>query len=423
VLLWFAWRRNWRGAAHAAGAVGLSSLLTLFIKAELHVPRPHALYSGWGAFAFPGGHSAANAALYGFLAMVAAWELPSRWKLLVTSIAALWVAAIAFSRVYLGAHWLSDVLAGIAFGTAWAAFLAIAYLRRSPPPVGGGGLCALAGATLLAVGGVHVARSNATDMRRYAVREGTQVMPWIEWWRSGWSRLPARQLDLTGQVGAPLTFQWAGGRAALVGDLAARGWRAPDPWTARSALAWLTSHVSLASLPVLPRLQNGRQEVLVRVLPFTGQSGDSRLVLRLWRSNVKIKGPGAATVSLLIGTVEEQHIERPIWFLATTRNMADYDRGLGVLATAIPMSHLVRRPPAVRGPGWHGGVLLGWAAVFAAERSPVSTCKHTTIVVTCAYDRDRSQSMSDFRLPSEELEYAVLTERSHLGTASVRALR
>ncbi|MGH8326177.1 MAG: VTT domain-containing protein, partial [Steroidobacteraceae bacterium] len=64
VLLWFAWRRNWRGAAHAAGAVGLSSLLTLFIKAELHVPRPHALYSGWGAFAFPGGHSAANAALY-----------------------------------------------------------------------------------------------------------------------------------------------------------------------------------------------------------------------------------------------------------------------------------------------------------------------------------------------------------------------
>ena len=160
VLLRFGWRRNWRGAAHAAGAVGLSSLLTLFIKAELHVPRPHPLYSGWDAFAFPSGHSAANAALYGFLAMVAAWELKSRRKLLVASIAALLVAAIAFSRMYLGAHWLSDVLAGIAFGTAWAAFLAIAYLRRNPPPVGGGALCALAGAALLVVGGVHVARSN-----------------------------------------------------------------------------------------------------------------------------------------------------------------------------------------------------------------------------------------------------------------------
>ncbi len=360
VVLWFALRRNWRGAAHAAGVVGLSIVLMLFLDALPHGPQVQPFDSRWSAFAFPGGHSAANAALYGFLAMVAAWELTMRWKLIVTSLAAILVAAIAFSRVYLGAHWLSGVLAGVAFGTAWAAFLAIAYLRRNPPPVRAGGLCALAGAALLAVGVAHVEQSHGADMRRYAVQAHTQAMRWAVWWRSGWSELAARRLNLLGEERAPLTFQWAGSDVRLARDLAAHGWRAPIPWTPRSALAWLRPHVRLASLPVLPRLENGRPQALVRILPLPGGAGDSRLVLRLWKSNVRLIQPGGNAVSLFVGMVEAQHIERPNLFLTLVRSIPDYERGLHALAASIPTSELVRRRVPAGAPGWDGRVLLGF---------------------------------------------------------------
>ena len=360
LVLWFALRRNWRGAAHAAGVVGLSIALTLLVDALPHVAQVNPLDLRRSAFAFPGGHSAANAALYGFLAMVVAWELPTRWKLLAVSLVAILVAAIAFSRVYLGARWLSGVLAGIAFGTAWAAFLAIAYLRRNPPPVRAGGLCAFAGTVLLVVGVAHVEHSYGADMRRYAVQEHTQAMSWARWWRSGWSELAARRLNLLGEERAPLTFQWAGSDVRLARDLAAHGWSAPVPWTPRSALAWLRPHVRLASLPVLPRLENGRPQALVRILPLAGGAGTSRLVLRLWKSNLRLTTPGGTTVPVFVGTVQEQHIEPSNLLLTLTRSIPDYDRGLDALAAAIPTSQLVRRQVPGRAPGWDGRVLLGF---------------------------------------------------------------
>ena len=360
LVLWFALRRNWRGAAHAAGVVGLSIALTLLVDALPHIAQVNPLDLRRSAFAFPGGHSAANAALYGFLAMVVAWELPTRWKLLAVSLVAILVAAIAFSRVYLGARWLSGVLAGIAFGTAWAAFLAIAYLRRNPPPVRAGGLCAFAGTVLLVVGVMHVERSYGADMRRYAVQEHTQAMSWARWWRSGWSELAARRLNLLGEERAPLTFQWAGSDVRLARDLAAHGWSAPVPWTPRSALAWLRPHVRLASLPVLPRLENGRPQALVRILPLGGGAGTSRLVLRLWKSNLRLTTPGGTIVPVFVGMVQEQHIEPSNLLLTITRSIPDYDFGLHALAAAIPRSQLVRRQLPGRAPGWNGRVLLGF---------------------------------------------------------------
>jgi len=358
-ILWLLWRRNWRGAAHVAAAVAATSLFTLLMKITLRVPRPYALSTGWGVFAFPSGHSAANAALYGFLAVMVSWEVGRRWRVVMASLAVLFVGAIAFSRVYLGAHWLSDVLAGLAFGTAWAAFLGIAYLRRNPRPIGAAGLCAAAGLALLVAGVVHVGRRHSQDERFYAPRSQVIRLTAADWWRGGWARLPARRVDLAGEIGAPLTVQWAGGAAALARLLAPGGWKAPVPWSMRSALAWMEPHASLASLPVLPHLENGRPEVLVLTLPSAAQPGGARLVLRLWRSDVTLGDGAAPDVALLIGTVREEHIERPAWFLTTVRALPGYDRPRDRLAAQLPDHRLAERGPQLRGAGWDGGVLLG----------------------------------------------------------------
>lgn len=83
-------------------------------------------------YSFPSGHSLVSLAVYGALALLLARELTSngRRALLFAGVAAL-VLAIGFSRIYLGVHFLSDVLAGFAAGIAWLSLLYVALEVRT----------------------------------------------------------------------------------------------------------------------------------------------------------------------------------------------------------------------------------------------------------------------------------------------------
>jgi membrane-associated phospholipid phosphatase len=79
---------------------------------------------------FPSGHSATAAALYAAVALVVARRRAPRTRALIAGAAAAVAVAVACSRVMLGVHWLSDVIAGLAFGWAWFAISAIAFGGR-----------------------------------------------------------------------------------------------------------------------------------------------------------------------------------------------------------------------------------------------------------------------------------------------------
>lgn len=135
VLLWLAWKRAWRSAIYWLAAVAGASALNTVIKVALHRARPTELfYTGWSAFSFPSGHSTVNLVLYSFLALLIGRGSRSVWRLPVTFIALSFVLLIAFSRVYLGAHWFSDAVGGLAFGTAWLAVLGFFYMRKPTQP-------------------------------------------------------------------------------------------------------------------------------------------------------------------------------------------------------------------------------------------------------------------------------------------------
>jgi membrane-associated phospholipid phosphatase len=72
-------------------------------------------------FSFPSGHSTVSLAVYGALAVVLARRLRGRAEIACLAGAAVLISLIGFSRLYLGVHFLTDVLAGFAAGTAWLA--------------------------------------------------------------------------------------------------------------------------------------------------------------------------------------------------------------------------------------------------------------------------------------------------------------
>jgi membrane-associated phospholipid phosphatase len=65
------------------------------------------------------------------LAIVLGTGLSFRWRAALWSAAALVVFIVGASRIYLGAHWLTDVLAGYALGATWAAIVAAVLLTTS----------------------------------------------------------------------------------------------------------------------------------------------------------------------------------------------------------------------------------------------------------------------------------------------------
>ena len=79
---------------------------------------------------FPSGHSATAAALYAAVALVLARGRSPRTRALLAGGAAGIAVGVACSRVMLGVHWLSDVIAGLAFGWAWFSVCAIGFGGR-----------------------------------------------------------------------------------------------------------------------------------------------------------------------------------------------------------------------------------------------------------------------------------------------------
>lgn len=102
------------------------------VKEVFARPRPHLAEPlvQLSTFSFPSGHAAGSTVFYGALCALVFAHTPSRgWRALACCVAAVMVVLVAFSRVYLGAHYVSDVIAGMAEGLACLALL-LPRLRR-----------------------------------------------------------------------------------------------------------------------------------------------------------------------------------------------------------------------------------------------------------------------------------------------------
>jgi undecaprenyl-diphosphatase len=99
-----------------------AEVLDLVLKLAFHRARPEVGVVHLDTYSYPSGHAMAAAAMCTTFAYLLARRTRSRRLrgALVLGAAAV-VATIAFSRLYLGAHYLSDVLAGISAGVTWAA--------------------------------------------------------------------------------------------------------------------------------------------------------------------------------------------------------------------------------------------------------------------------------------------------------------
>jgi membrane-associated phospholipid phosphatase len=134
ILGWLTWRRRYRDGLFFGLAVLGSLALNLAAKAYFARTRPDLWLSlaPETSYSFPSGHAMGSATLAVALALLA-WRTPWRWP--VAAAGALFVVLVGLSRIYLGVHYPSDILAGWTAATAWVvAMYQLVATAPKPPP-------------------------------------------------------------------------------------------------------------------------------------------------------------------------------------------------------------------------------------------------------------------------------------------------
>ncbi|CAL7964207.1 membrane-associated protein [Gammaproteobacteria bacterium] len=280
-LIWLLWKRYWYIAAHWFGVMTLSAIVVGGAKFLLYLPRPgEVLYEKY-ASSFPSAHTALSLAFYGFLAVIIARESKKQDRRVPYIISGVLVVLIALSRLYLGVHWLTDVVGSFLIGLVVVLLATISYRRRLHLhfPVQKIALTAIGIFTL--VWFVCSAISFHRQVEEYALIWPKTIvtfkqMPTVA---------PLYRLNRLGDAIEALNVEWIGDIETIKQSLLKQGWKVqPARIVSINIVKGLFDSSAIYHLPIFPQLYHNKPSVLL-LTKETGQ-GNTILVLQLWESDI-----------------------------------------------------------------------------------------------------------------------------------------
>ncbi|MBL8905288.1 MAG: bifunctional DedA family/phosphatase PAP2 family protein [Rhizobiales bacterium] len=337
---WLFLRRSWRAGLAVLAAIISARIFVFALKYGIQKARPIELYPDAAAYAFPSGHTAIATVTLGVLAVLVSHSM-GRWgRSVVFAICGIAIVAIAYSRLYLGVHWLSDVLGGFLFGAIVTAAFGVVLETIPPRRIAPAGLAAMALAAIVVAGAAHIGAGFAHAVELYAPRHIVHRQSITDWQTTGWKKLPYRRIDLAGRPEEVFAVQWLGGPAALAAVLDENGWKLQPKWHWKDGLPYLNPQATLDELAPRPILHEGLRSLLTWT-KSSDESGDNRLVLRLWRSDYEVVERGGS---------------EPIYLLSLTRERLRRGMHLYAVPSPVPPTEedmkaflsVMERTPAIR---------------------------------------------------------------------------
>jgi len=325
MLLWLLYKKNIPAALHMVAAVAFGAILTRVLKASLHIPRPDpGLFSGTSAYSFPSAHSTLAMVLYGFIAIIIGRELSARWRMHVYVSAGILITLIAFSRLYLGAHWLSDVIGGLTSGLVWISLLGIAYRRHPSPSLPTATLFMVSLGSLILVATLHWQFNFTHELARYNNSHKTETTRLAHWQEVEWQQLPAYRQDLANSSQYPFNMQWAETLDTIQLQLEKLNWIKANPISASGLLKWMSQQTPLSQRPVLPQIHNGHHESLA--MTYTNTETGQLFIIRFWSSN---KSTDTKPIWLVqLSTLKTRSFLKLFYYPVTDKHFTDSQKQL-----------------------------------------------------------------------------------------------
>ncbi len=281
VLAWLLYKHNVPAALHWGAAIIFGSILTRVLKISLQIPRPDpSLFPDSSHYSFPSAHSTMAMLMYGFLSIIIAREIRPEKRNHVYVTAGIIISLIAISRLYLGAHWLSDVFGGLTLGLIWITLLGIAYRRHPSPALAARPLLAVSLTAFVLIVISHWHFNFERELLRYTAREEIPVQALSNWPEHDWKNLTTYRNDLANSAGYPFNIQWNASIDTITQTLQEQGWGPALELTFPNSMKWLSKQTPLNERPILPQVHKGKHETMT----MTYYDGNSKALwaIRFW---------------------------------------------------------------------------------------------------------------------------------------------
>ncbi len=278
-----------------------------FLKDFIHHPRPQGLVFLRHGFSFPSGHTTLATSILGLTAFLIAKPMAQNMRRIVLIPVLTFIALVGFARIYLGVHWLSDIIGGYLFAGSVLFIHLLFYLRKKTNPVNRLELTIVSTLTItlasIAVGYKHFSQ----DLHNVQPKHKVQIVDLKSWWDSQNNFLPNERLNRFGIPVNHLNLQWAGSIKTIKARLQSQGFREYPHRTFSQAIKVLLSNNRKKSMPLLPQLYQNLRPELIMVLSKPKQP---LIVLRLWPSLYQFKN---TSLPLWIGHIGYRAKYKKTW--------------------------------------------------------------------------------------------------------------
>lgn len=271
----------------AAGHILLATLFIVVLaggmKTLFFYPRPTGIMWVKASSSFPSGHITFAVALLGFLAYLLSTQLTKekRWRIQLP--ATLIILCTLLSRLYLGAHWLTDALGSCLLGSA-ILLMSIAHYKRKTSRFPSQKPIALIGFIVITILSCLINIKHFEPIIQHAKpRIAQQHTTLSAWWSSPTSLLPHYRLNRVGKKALAFNVQWAGSLQHIHQLLTTQGFHARLPNTLRYNLLRFTLSDPRYHLPFFTHFYLHQKPSLVAIKQLKDKT---LLVLTLWPSHL-----------------------------------------------------------------------------------------------------------------------------------------
>ncbi len=301
------WKKNWYTAIHWFLLIMATGFATKIMKMSIYVPRPGEVLYDLHSSSFPSAHVALSTAIYGFLAVILTHDTKEETKQLIYHWTIILIGFIALSRIYLGAHWLCDILGGFLTGTIMVSIVTIFYRRKQ---IFHFNVQEFAKITLiifiiswLGYGTVNFNK----QIKYYNLAWPRYIVKFDSLLKNGIKSMPLYRINRFGKPIEAFNLIYAGNLTALEQVLQKNGWELQKSKMDFNNVIKSISP-SYSHLPLFTQLYHNKK--MIRLFTKTNSKNDKAYILRLWPSEIDLID---SDVQVWIGDVENHRFNSTLF--------------------------------------------------------------------------------------------------------------
>jgi len=336
--LWLFWRQRYKAAFCWLLTIGLGFICGVWLKTETAIPRPEGLIYSSHGFSFPSGHALTATLAFGLAAMfihqsISIQSPMSKYRWIPWAIAIPLILWIAFSRVYLGMHWFTDIIGSLTLGIGFVTLGTLIYRRIESRPIPIRAII-VPGTLLLTVTLSLYAAFFYPKLQSVLIRQWpTHTLQEKIWWQGKGNTNALYRTGAFKRQATIFDVQWLGSLETVQHALEKSGWQVIPKLNFKTGVILLANNPSPLLFPALPKFHRDR----LPILAVTKKINDTkRIVLQLWQSDYQTE----KSIPLWVGTLRIEETSHPLPLVTTFVEQPESDNILELAKSLALNPHI-----------------------------------------------------------------------------------